>query len=291
MNRAAEPDSAQSLLRQGAHYLERAGIAQARREAEWLLSRLMGLRPLELYLEECDITGRITKQFFSRIAARIAGSPLQYILGETEFCGTELAVRPGVFIPRPETEAIVEAAVAALRARERQAGRPLRLLDAGTGSGCIAIALARALPTCVVVGVEVSWDALRIARDNVVRRGLASRVWLVQGHLDEPISGGFDGIVSNPPYVPSGAVDQLPLDVRGEPRLSLDGGSDGLAALIRLLDHASRLLRPEGLLILESAEDQVEPLMRRARGASWVRTVQPVQDLAGRPRGVIVRHG
>ncbi len=277
------------LLKEGARRLQTDEGEHARHEAEWLLGRLVGATPLELYLQDIHVPQDVAEQFFSHIKARASGIPLQYLLGEAEFFGERFVVRPGVFIPRPETEAIVEAALQALRERERQFGRSPRLLDLGTGSGCIAVTLAKAFPTCVVVGVEVSWEAVCVARHNVLCHGLASRIWLVQGRWGEPIGGGFDGVISNPPYVPSAQVDHLPLDVRQEPRLSLDGGADGMRELLRLMADTPRLVRPGGVLALECGEEQVKELIRAAVSASWVDTARPIEDLAGRPRGVLIR--
>ena len=278
----------QSVLREGAKRLQALGVAHARYEAEWLLGRLVGLRPLEVYLEDAPLPPEMAERFFSQIEARASGVPLQYLLGEAEFLGERFAVMPGVFIPRPETEAIVEPALQALRRLETELARPLRVLDLGTGSGCIAVSAARALPTCAVVGVELSWIPLVVARQNVLRHGLASRVSLVQGNWLEAIRGTFDGILSNPPYVPSAQVDHLPLDVRQEPRVSLDGGDAGLQDLFAILAQAPRVLRPSGIAMLECGEEQVNRLMDEAAMAAWVHGVHALHDLAGRPRGVLL---
>ena len=278
----------EAVLREGARQLEAAGVERARREAEWLLGELVGLRPLEAYLEERDVPGATVEQFFSRIEARASGTPLQYLLGEAEFFGARFTVAPGVFIPRPETEAVVEETLRVLRAREAALGRPLCLLDLGTGSGYIAITLARELPTCVVVGVELSWEALGLARRNILRHGLAHRVRLVEGDWLQPIGGVFDGVVSNPPYIPSAEIDRLPLDVRREPRLSLDGGAQGLRDLLHLIAEAPRILRGGGALALECGKEQVGTLARAAASRSWIETVRPLHDLGGSPRGILI---
>jgi release factor glutamine methyltransferase len=280
----ALPRPASTLIREGSHRLRAAGMEHARYEAEWLLGRLLDTKPLEMYLRQPPIPADVAERFLSQIDARCAGTPLQYLLGEADFFGRSFAVAPGVFIPRPETEAVVAQALAALRAM----GRPRRLLDLGAGSGCIAVTLACELPACVVIGVELSWEALRCARRNALRHGVADRVRLIQGDWTAPAGGAFDGIVSNPPYIPSGQVDRLPLDVRQEPRLSLDGGPDGLRDLLAVLREAERLLAPEGLLALECGEEQVGLLLDAAARAAWVQKVLPLQDLAGRPRGVLL---
>ena len=260
----------------------------ARREAEWLLAPLMGMPAMELYLSpNREVPPPVAERFLSSIAQRLSGTPLQYLLGDTEFFGAVFAVEPGVFIPRPETEVVLERALAALRLLMERRG-PLRLLDAGTGSGCLAITLARELSPCLVVAVELSWKALSTAHRNVRRHGVEGWVRLVQGHWADPLQGTFDGIVSNPPYVPSDQVGELPLDVRQEPRLSLDGGPDGMRALTQLLAEAPRLLRPCGVMTLECGEAQVERLLRLAGQAAWVEAAEPIDDLTGRPRGLLL---
>ena len=280
--------NAHSLLKAGARRLERAGRPHAQHEVEWLLGHMLSLESPELYLHDERIPSKVIHQFWRKLEARLAGAPLQYLLEETAFYGATFSVSPGVFIPRPETEQVVEAALEALQELEGRLRRPLRLLDVGTGSGCIAITLARHLPTCVVVGLELSWSALAVARNNVLRQGLNSRVRLIQGRGLEAIQGRVDGVISNPPYIPSAQVDRLPLDVRQEPRLSLDGGADGLDTLRALLAEAPRALHPGGLIALECGEQQVSELLQIVSGMAWVERATPVHDLADRPRGVLV---
>lgn len=279
-----------ALIHEGARRLIGVSREQARREIEWLLGRLIGVQPLELYLTERHVSESMAERFFRQVDARASGVPLQYLLGEADFCGRSFVVKPGVFIPRPETEGVVQAAIEALRLIAAQHHSPLRLLDLGVGSGCIAATLAHALPTCVVVGIEVSWDPLWTAQENLQRHGLAGRVSLVQSRWMEAVRGRFHGIISNPPYVPSTDVDRLPLDVRQEPRVSLDGGGDGTRDLLSILQDAAGRLEPSGVLVLECGEAQVAPLMREAARASWVAQASALRDLAGRPRGVLIHN-
>ncbi len=277
--------SVPALVREGAGRLG----PDARHEAEWLLERLLDAPAAELYLDSRrQVPPDIAQRFFDAIGRRAGGEPLQYLLGQTQFFGRTFEVAPGVFIPRPETEVIVDRAAAALRALHSRLGRPLRLLDLGMGSGCVAVTLACELSACVVVGVELSWTALETARRNARRHRVDTRVRFVQGSWVEPVQGAFDGIVTNPPYVASGQIDRLPPDVRQEPRLSLDGGPDGLDALTHLLAEAPRVLRPGGVFALECGEDQVAGLKRRADDGPWARAAETVHDLAGRPRGLIL---
>ena len=276
------------VLDEGIRRLAAAGMEQARQEAEWLLAHWLKTAPLDLYLYEHSLADEVAQRFFTQIDARACGTPLQYLLGETEFFGERFLVEPGVFIPRPETETIVEALLHAVRRDLPRLESSLRLADLGTGSGCIAITLARALAACVVIGVEVSWTALFVARRNIRRYGLAERVQLIQGRWTQPLRGPFDAIIANPPYIPSGQVDQLPLDVRQEPRMSLDGGPDGLRDLLQLMEEVPRVLRPGGLLALECGEEQVDPLLQVASEKASVEQVTPLRDLTARPRGILL---
>ena len=283
----SETHTVRKLLDSGAQRLERAGLQTARQEVAWLLGRLLDVRAPELYLYEQPIPSDVTVRFWEALQDRADGVPLQYLIGVTEFYGRRFAVAPGVFIPRPETEAVVEVALERLKDLQARRGRPLRLLEFGTGSGCIAVTVACALPTCVLVGVELSWKALCIAQGNAKRHGCAARVRLVQGWWADAISGMFDGMLANPPYIPAAAVDRLPRDVRHEPRLSLDGGPDGMRDLSQLVARAERLLAPGGVLALECGEAQAGELSRHVRGQSWAEAVRGINDLAGRPRGVL----
>ena len=281
-----EGASVRQLIVAGAARLERSGVLHARHEAEWVLEHLLGLRGPQLYLSQGPVDATRHRIFWETLEQRAQGAPLQYVLGETEFYGVSLAVGPGVFIPRPETERVVESALEVLR---QAAGRPLHLLDAGTGSGAIAIALARQLETCVVVGVELSWDALHLARRNIQRHKLMDRVRLIQGDWLQPVCGPFDALVCNPPYIASGELERLPADVRREPRASLDGGADGLGALRELVASAPRVLAPGGWLVMECGETQLEALCRLVEIGGWAHPSRVVRDLAGRPRGLVVR--
>ena len=282
--------SAQALLREGTRRLREAGCESPDRDAEWLLGHLLNQKPTALYLHEAAVSEEIAAKFLRDIVARASGAPVQYLTGEAEFFGERFAVAPGGFIPRPETETGVEAAVHRFRSLQRRLGQGLRVLDLGTGSGCIAVTLAKQLSACTVVAVEVSWTTLCVAVGNVRRHGLSARVQVVCGRWMEPLRSGdyFDGIISNPPYVPTDQVDRLPLNVRQEPRMSLDGGEDGLRDLRQLVDEAPRVLRPGGFVIVECAEAQVAPLARNVAARPWVASVDSLQDLAGRPRGLLV---
>jgi release factor glutamine methyltransferase len=274
------------LVREGEERLREGGAIAPRAEAEWLLGKLLRKDRFALYSDEPEITDTTAAQFRKWIDERMAGEPLQYLLEDAVFMGRSFAVGPGVFIPRPETETVVEAALARLRPLARRRGRPLRLIDAGTGSGCIAVTLACELEAWVVLALDVSYTPLDTARGNADRHAISSRVNFVQSDWLEPVAGEWDAIISNPPYIPWAQLHSLPTDVRREPGLALDGGPDGMRDLLQLARSASQKLLPGGLMVLECGEDQVKPLMRFSSGLDWVAFADAIMDLAGRPRGV-----
>jgi len=276
-----------------------------------MLAECLGMSRTELYVAEEPLNRSARATLEAWCALRLRGLPLQYVLGTAEFCGHRLRLTPSVFIPRPETEVLVEAAVgwlsrraAAPPVRGRVAQTPsLWVLDVGVGSGSISISLAKAVARCVLVGIELSWGALEIARANVEAHGLRDRIWLLQGDLvtairrarspqaDGPPSGregwvGFEVIISNPPYVETDSMQALPAEGRAEPRLSLDGGADGMRAHRGLVAESGWLLRPGGVLAMECAEDQAGALAALAARTPWARRVTVLRDLADRPRVV-----
>jgi release factor glutamine methyltransferase len=227
------------------------------------------------------------------VARRCNGEPTQYLTGRQEFWGLEFEVAPGVLIPRPETEHLIEVALARLgHARAQQA---LRVADVGTGSGILAVALARELPQARVTATDISPAALALARRNAEKHGVAERIEflecnLLTGFAREPQGAGatrraFDLIVSNPPYIPTGALAGLPREVREhEPMAALDGGPRGDALYPPLITQARNLLAPGGMLVLEvgyNGVSLVRPLLDDLR--HWG-GVQVTSDLAGFPR-------
>lgn len=297
-----EPRALMDYLRLATAYLERCGSPSARLDAEVLLGHVLGMDRVSLYVNhDRPLETREVDAYREALRARGRGTPVAYITGKKEFLRMTLAVGPDVLIPRPETELLVEAVAGRLRAGDK----PLVLADVGTGSGAIALGLARALPGARVLAIDVSAAALSVARKNIESHGLEERVRLVQGDLLEPVAealhgGGalpwpwlsgdrlLDAVVSNPPYIPARDWDRLPWDVRDhEPRLALDGGPDGLAVYRRLIPQAAALLRPGGLLALEIGHDQERAVRALLdAGGAWD-DVQVDKDYAGHPRVVL----
>ncbi|MFO7676019.1 MAG: peptide chain release factor N(5)-glutamine methyltransferase [bacterium] len=255
------------------------GISRA--DAEFLLLALLGCSRHELWLDDRPVAPSRAARF-ARLARRVAaGEPPQYVTGRAPFLDFEVRVDRRVLVPRPETEELV------LRALERRPD-PRRVLDFGTGSGCIAIAVARLCPRCRVLAVDSSRRALALAGRNVGEHRLGPRVRLAAAdRLDAPALARrrFDLIIANPPYVPTARLARLAWRVRDhEPRAALDGGPDGARILTMLIDGGPDRLAPGGLLALEIDGSHAGALRRRAPAARVER------DLAGRVRYLFLEH-
>ncbi len=226
-------------------YLADKGIENARLETEWLLAESLGLDRIGLYVNfDKPLTDDELAAVHSLVGRRAKREPLQYLLGSQEFAGLEFNVSPAVLIPRHDTEVLLAEAL-------RVAPTATTVLDVGTGSGCLAIALARQLPQAQVTSVDLSPTALDVARQNAERHGVI--VELCQGSLLEPVVGRkFDLIVSNPPYIPTADLATLQPEVRDfEPLLALDGGPDGLDCYRALVPTAAGQLTAHGWLVVE----------------------------------------
>jgi release factor glutamine methyltransferase len=220
---------------------------------------------------------------------RIAGEPVARIIGLKEFWGLPLLISPATLVPRPDTETVVEAALEILRA-EPNCDRPLCIADLGTGSGAILLALLSELPNAFGVGTDISEAALHTARGNARRLRLASRAAFVACDYAAALSGGFDLMVSNPPYIRSADVATLGIEVRDhDPRRALDGGSDGLDAYRLMVPEAARLLKPGGALVVEVGHGQSGEVGALIAAAGLMRGEPPKSDLAGIRRAVTGR--
>lgn len=256
----------------------------AGRDAELLLLHQLSLSRADLRAyPERESAPDEWKQFEARIARRLRCEPVQYIVGEQEFYGFALKVGPEVLIPRPETELLVESVLAAV-----PHDTPMRMLDVGTGSGAVAIALAAHLPSATITAVDVSERALSLARVNAETHGVASRIRFLASDLLSAVAGErFDAIVSNPPYVAERDRTQLHPQVRDfEPALALYGGEDGLAVYARLIPAARSALMEGGLLAMEIGYGQQSALAGLL--GEW-RNVEFRNDLQGIARVVMAR--
>jgi release factor glutamine methyltransferase len=285
-----------AALKEGMARLRAANVPSHTLAAELLLMHALGRDRTWLYTHpEAPLEPEQAAKYFALIGRRAAGEPVQYLTGKQEFWGLEFKVTPAVLIPRPETEHVMEVALARLGPRgfkiHLDTGAPremLRVADVGTGSGCLAVALAYELPHAEVFATDISAPALEIARENAVRHNVADRIHFMEADLLEPLLSAperFDLIVSNPPYVARTEARTLQREVRDhEPQAALFGGPSGIEIYARLIEQAGSLLRSGGLLVLElgyNSADHVRSILTLENG--WTQ-VGFTNDLAGIPR-------
>lgn len=280
-----------SLLQTTAGFFQKQAIPTSRLDAELLLAETLGMKRVELYMyADKPLTQEEIDAYRLLVKRRAQREPVAYILGRREFYSVELEVGPGVLIPRPETELVVDRALAALNGGDRSA--PPLLLDVCTGSAAIPIAALLNHASCRAIGADASSEALSWARRNLERHDLSQRLGLVQGDLLAPVPSRFRGQVDvltcNPPYLTAAELASLDPGVAFEPRAALDGGRDGLDLYRRLATDALPWLRPEGSLILEIGCQQGPAVADLLRGAGW-QGVEIVQDLARLDRVVTAR--
>jgi release factor glutamine methyltransferase len=261
-------------------YFEGAGIIQPRLEAEILLAHALEVDRLHLYLSpDKPLTQEERSRFRTFVQRRKSGIPLQHLIGEVTFFGLHFKVRRDALIPRPETEELLDRTLK-LVPRDQ----PARCLDLGTGSGVIAVCLARYLPSTTVVAVDVSPDALALGVENAESNGVADRIQFIESDWYDVVEGRFDVIVSNPPYVAAGDLESLPAGVREhEPRVALDGGEEGLECIERILGGLREHLSPGGRVLLEIGHghgERVKSMMEQV----GLREVTIERDLSGRER-------
>jgi release factor glutamine methyltransferase len=272
------------VLRRAADYLSRHEVESPLPTAEILLSRVLGTDRAGLYARDEGLSGAEAKRFGRALCRRCVGVPLQHLTGEQAFRRLTLTVRPGVFIPRPETEILVEHALAAIA----ETGAPA-VVDVGTGTGVVALAVKDERPDARVLAIDRLGEAVELARANAWHLGLD--VDVVQGDLLAPVPsalrGTVDLVVSNPPYIPADEVRALPREVRADPATALIGGID---VFDRLFAQASDVLRPGGAMVVEIGSSQRDAVEAAARMAGFVR-VESHRDLTGRHRVVSGRTG
>jgi len=280
------------LLSSTREALKRSGAIHPDVEAELVLAHVLGVKRARLYLEPGREIGPGDQ---ARVAEILEGRarhyPLQYLLGEIEFMGLPLTVRDGIFIPRPETEILVETLIKLGRPR----AKPLAILDVCTGSGAIAISLAKYLETSAVLATDISLAAIKLARENAVLNHVEARIGFAVGDGLGPIARGgagragrpFDMVVSNPPYIATSEIGGLQAEVRDfEPRAALDGGEDGLRFIAGVVGDIPSILEEGGIVAFEIGASQAE-----AAGALFadagLAVTEIVRDLAGRDRVII----
>jgi release factor glutamine methyltransferase len=274
-----------ALLTAASERLRLAGVESPRREARLLLAYALGVRQEDLVSKQIAQPGAdALVRFETALARRVAREPLAYILGLREFWSLDFAVGPDVLVPRPESEVLIEEALRRFPVRDA----PLRVLDLGTGSACLLLAFLSERPRAQGVGADISQAALAVAAQNAAALGLEKRTRFVRSNWTKKISGAFDAIFINPPYIADGELSRLEPEVaRYEPRSALEGGADGLAAYRAIAGSLRRHLSPEGLVFLEIGEGQaqsVAELLAQTR----LSIDGTVYDLAGIPRCLVV---
>jgi release factor glutamine methyltransferase len=292
----AQPIDIRRALKEGMAKLRAASVPSHTLAAELLLMQGLGRDRTWLYTHpEVLLEAADADKYRALIARRAAGEPTQYLTGKQEFWGLEFEVTPAVLIPRPETEHVMEVALARLGPRglkiHMDTGLPhgiLRVADVGTGSGCLAVSLAYELPHGEVFATDTSAPALEVARRNALRHSVADRIQFLQTDLLEalnPESRSFDLIVSNPPYVASEDAAELQREVRDhEPHGALFGGPTGVEIYPRLIAEAARLLRSGGILVLELGYNSAEHVREILTEQKCWTSVSFTNDLAGIPR-------
>jgi release factor glutamine methyltransferase len=279
------------IIRRSSEFLEKKGVESPRLNIELLLAHALKMPRLKLYLNfERVLNETELNQVREMVKRRAAREPLQHITGSTSFCGLEMKCSRAALVPRPETELLAERAWQFLSTLNSQ---PSTALDLGTGTGCIVIAIAKKSPGTMVHAVDVSEEALLLARENAALNGVADRISF---HHDDafsalPTASSFDLIVSNPPYIAAEEIATLQPEVRDfDPRLALDGGVDGLDFYRRLAVEAPAFLKPHGKLMLEFGDGQETALAKLFFDEKWI-VEEIVADYSSRPRILIARRG
>lgn len=270
------------LINLSAGYLQEKGCSSPRLDAELLLGHVLGLDRLALYLNfDKPLNANEVTAYRSLIGKRGQRVPVAYLTGEREFYSLSLKVNEHVLIPRPETEFVVDKVLELIHP-----DTPVRILDLGTGSGAISLALAYQDPKFRITAVDISEDALAVAKENAKHLEVENQIQFIHGDLLEHVQGTFSVICSNPPYIPKADLPKLAPELGVEPNLALDGGVDGLDFYRRILSQAASFLEQPGFVVFEIGWDQGESVrsLGEEAGFLWLETVA---DYAGKDRVVV----
>jgi release factor glutamine methyltransferase len=269
------------VIQSTTEYFRKNGVESPRLNIEHLLAHVLGKKRMDLYLEfDRPLGDRELNPLRELVRRRAAGEPLQHLLGTVEFLGHTFKCDARALVPRPETEQLCEQLL--------QSPAPKRVVDVGTGSGCIALSLALGWPEAQVEGVDISEDALSLARENAARVGLSDRVRFHRSDLLSAVEGTANLIVANLPYIATEEIPSLSAEVRRDPHLALDGGTGGLVLIERLATEATRVLR--GRLALEIAHGQGTPASELLRARDF-HDIKVAADYQGRERFVFAIYG
>ncbi len=289
--KAPETWTVRRLLDWTTDFLAKKGFDKPDREGRILLAHALGWKPLELFTRFDEEAPEDARQRYRELIRRLTeGAPRAYLVGHKDFYSLDFEVSPAVLIPREDSEWVVEECLRLAKGMASPA-----VLDLGTGSGCLAVTVAKRHPSARVTAVDISPEALAVAARNAARHGVADRVTFLEGDLFAPLPAGlpFDFVISNPPYIAHGELDQLDPSVRNfEPRLALDGGPDGFAVFDRVVERAADFLKPGGHLIVEIACTQEQSSRERIARLRQYELGKTIHDHAGHPRVLSSRrHG
>lgn len=283
-------------LKEGVRILGEAGIKEALRDAGLLLSEAASL-PLYVVLTERNLTlpaGTLAR-FKDAILRRAAGEPVQYITGKKEFMSLTFKIRPGVLVPRPETEILVEEAISILSERQSRAfaggtGAEYTVVDVGTGSGAIGVSIAYYAPNVKVIATDLDHLALEVARENAALLGVSERITFLKGDLLDPVSSPVDMILANLPYIGEEEINHLTREVRDfEPKTALLGGRTGIELIERLIDQVPSKLVRHGWLLLEVGAGQASRVCSHVHRTDGLKVIRLLKDLSGIDRVLVVQ--
>ena len=274
-----------TILNWTKQYFGEKGVENPRLDAEVLLSHILRKDRLYLYVNfDQPLEGTELAAFRAAVKKRAARLPVAYITGEKEFMGLDFQVTPAVLIPRPDTEILIEAALKILGSADSP-----RILDIGTGSGAICISMLVNLPSAEAVTVDISPEAILVAKSNAERHGVSQRLTFCQGDLFNPVKGQvFSAILSNPPYIPEADILTLTPEVRQEPNLALAGGKDGLDFYRRIIQEGRNYLAPHGFIAMEVGIGQARQVADLAEKSGYFIVSEIVKDYGGIERVVIL---
>ena len=275
------------LLDWTTEYFGKHQIENPHLEAEILLARALDTERIKLYIDfEKEVDKQRLTRFKEYIIRRAKGEPTAYIIRKKQFMSLEFTVNPSVLIPRPETEMLVENAIEICK----KIGGKVSILDIGTGSGAIAVSLAKFIDNAEITAVDISEKALDVARSNAASHGVENRITFIKADLFPEEIKQFDIVVSNPPYIKTADINGLQREVRDfEPLSALDGGADGLTYYRAILEKASNYLKENGAIILEISPELAKDVVLLARNALKSKDIRVIKDLNGMERVVVVQ--
>lgn len=281
----------QKFISEQAQVLANVGIERAKGEIEIILCHLLDCERLDLYMRGMElITDEIRARFDTIIERRLTRYPIQYILEESWFYGRRFFVSPAVMVPTPETELLCETAIRYVQHHKIQHAR---VLDIGVGSGVISVTMALELPDCKIMALDISEDALAVAKKNAAKLGADDRIEFRQSDFFDAVASDetFDLILSNPPYINDGEYEGLPPEVKADPRISLTSGADGLNAVRTILKQAPSHLSPNGRLMFEIGYDQAEQVAKLTESDDRFKSIAILKDYNDWDRLVILSCG